>query len=111
MPADLASRLGHNLTSVPCKAIETAGGIAKAYPHTICIEVLGILGNGHENRDEVLFTIQDTLMDFAEGLPVILLGRKCFLDLFNVSIRYPERRFSIRKPAPPGQKKVKKRRR
>jgi len=34
----------------------------------------------------------------AVGLPIVLLGRKGFLELFDVWIRYPERVFSIQRP-------------
>ena len=34
----------------------------------------------------------------SENLPIVLLGRKGFLNLFDLWIRYPERVFSIQRP-------------
>ena len=98
MPAGLAGALKHNLKSVASKSIHTAGGTTEVYPHTVRIEILDVLPNGKPNKSKVLYIINEGLFDFAKGLPVPLLGRKTFLDNFNLYIKYPARKFSIRKP-------------
>jgi hypothetical protein len=54
-----------------------------------------------------LYARDDALVDFSPGLPQVLLGQD-FLEKFVLSIRYPERKFSIRRPTTASKKKVKK---
>jgi hypothetical protein len=99
IPAPVAVRLGHNLTAVKPISVNTASGKANTYPHTCRIEILGVLPDGRPNLTQVLHTIPDAPVHCSENLPIVLLGRKGFLDLFDLWIRYPERVFSIQRPS------------
>lgn len=107
-PAKVASQLGHVLKSVPHKTIHTAKGPTFAYPHTTKIEILDVQPNGLPKR-KVLYTIPETTIDFTEGLPEFLLGRKEFLNKFILKIDYPNQVFSIRWPQVRQHKKKRKR--
>ena len=43
-------------------------------------------------------TIADTPVDFMPNLPVVLLGVANFLSNFVITIDYPSKLFSIKKP-------------
>ena len=91
IPAALAPALGHNLSNGTPKFTKTAGGPATAYSHTTKIEIYGF-------DDKLLYTINDTPIDFMPTLNVPLLGVKQFLDQFEVHIHYPKKTFSIKYP-------------
>jgi len=96
-PANTAIQLDHNLTSVPAKQINTAGGVAKAYPHTSRVDILAMTPNGLPTLN-ILHTIQDTPIDFIEGGSNFLLGARKFLNNFLLMVGYPRQIFSIRHP-------------
>lgn len=103
-PAPVATQLGHNLTSVNPKIMNTAKGQTKAYPHTSKVEILEVQSNGAPGSN-VLYTIPDTIIDFTVGLPEFLLGCCNFLNKSILEIDYPRQVFSIRIPPPPQRKK------
>ena len=96
-PAEIAEVLGHKLTSVPAKQMITASGTTIAYPHTSKIEVLEMLPNGRAG-DRILYTLADTPIDFARGCQTFLLGARKFLSKFLLTVNYPHKVFSLRKP-------------
>lgn len=96
-PAQTASLLGHNLTSVKSKRIGTAGKPTNAYPHTSTVDILEMRPDGMYGS-KVLYTIPNALIDFAEDCQSFLLGAKTFLDKFILEINYPQQIFSILKP-------------
>ena len=96
-PAEIAEALGHKLTSVPAKQMVTASGSTVAYPHTSKIQVLEMLPNGRAG-DRILYTLADTPIDFAKGCQAFLLGARKFLSKFVLTVNYPHRVFSLRKP-------------
>lgn len=91
MPATYASQIGHILDKGKPKGITTAGGKTLAYSHTTKIEIFG------KPVTKVAYTIPNTLVDFTEGLEVVLLGVKKFLDQFTLEINYPKQHLSITK--------------
>jgi hypothetical protein len=97
-PADVATMLGHKLKSVAAKTVDGAGGPTKAYSHTSRVEILEMLP-GDLPSSTVLYTIQDTPIDFVVGLKQFLLGVNNFLANFILTVDYPHKIFSIRKPA------------
>jgi hypothetical protein len=89
--------LGQKLPSVSAKKMITAGGITAAYPHTSKIQILEMLPNGRAGS-KVLYTIPDTPIDFAKGCQTFLLGARKFLSKFILTVNYPQKFFSLRKP-------------
>jgi len=96
-PAEVAEQLGHNLESVPPKTVFTASGSTESFAHTSRVEVLEMRADGLHG-DKVLYTINDTLIDFIRGCDDFLLGAANFLKDFVLTINYPQQCFSIRKP-------------
>lgn len=84
LPAEFASRLGHNLQNGPSRIIGTGNGQTIAYSHTVKIKV----GN---------YTTQNVLLDFMPNLDTPLLGVKSFLSNFILKINYPKQKFSLEK--------------
>lgn len=93
VPAELAPLLGHNLQAGLTKTISTGNGDTLAYAHTTRFEIY------HPLSGELLYTINDTPIDFMPNLHVVLLGVNSFLGGFILDIHYPARRFSIMYPA------------
>jgi len=96
-PADAATVLGHDLKRGIHKRIRTASGITDAYGHTSRVDILQMQQNGRWG-DEILYTIPDTLIDFAVGCECFLLGSRQFLSNFILEINYPRQVFSLRYP-------------
>ncbi|MEE8399587.1 MAG: hypothetical protein V3S89_11325, partial [Desulfobacterales bacterium] len=94
MPAALAPVLGHNLTEGFIKNIMTGNGVTQAYRHTTRIEILD-----YSDASTVLYTIDDTLVDYMPNLQPILLGANNFLSRFVLTVNYPDGTFSIREPS------------
>ena len=46
----------------------------------------------------VVYTINDTPIDFLPNLHLVLLGVKSFLSNFVLNIDYPRKMFSVKKP-------------
>jgi predicted aspartyl protease len=93
LPASFAMLLGHNLSAGTTKKISTGNGESAAYAHTTRIEILDI-----KNPSRVVYTIQDTPIDFMPNLPLVLLGVNKFLSHFVLNMDYPRQRFSIKRP-------------
>lgn len=90
VPAGFAKELGHDLRKGNLKKVDTAGGKTKAYSHVTTIEIFNIKENKAAHR------MKDIPIDFADGLNVVLLGVKDFLDHFTLKIDYPKKVFSIK---------------
>ncbi|MBN1975565.1 MAG: retroviral-like aspartic protease family protein [Sedimentisphaerales bacterium] len=106
-PASCASKLGHDLRSVPHKKIITGNGVTCAFPHTSIVQILNIKPDGNPDITKILFTINEQLIDYTEGLDAFLLGQQNFLDKFILSINYPQKKLSVRYPHSPIEKKIK----
>ena len=92
IPAGYASFLGHNLQAGKTKIIGTGNGNTIAYAHTTKFEVY------HPVSGKLLYTIDDTPIDFMPNLSVVLLGVNSFLSRFILKINYPNKSFSIKYP-------------
>jgi predicted aspartyl protease len=92
VPAYIASVIGHNLTAGGRKQIRTGNGLTTAFSHTTRLEIF------HPATQRLLFTIADAPIDFLPNLHMILLGVKSFLSQFILTIDYPQKSFSVRKP-------------
>jgi len=92
IPAAYASLLGHNLQSGQVKRIRTGNGETVAYAHTTRFEIF------HPATGKLLYTVNDTPIDFMPNLHVVLLGVNSFLSRFVLKIDYPQKFFSIRFP-------------
>lgn len=97
MPASFADFLGHSLAAGTAKQINTGNGLTTAYGHKCAIEILdtNLLLQG---KEVVVYTIEETLIDFMPNLHCALLGVGTFLNQFVLTIDYPGEVFSIRKP-------------
>src|SRR5574340_416068 len=93
IPATLAPALGHVLVNGTPRPSKTAGGMTTGYSHTTKIEI-------YDLNDRLLYTINDTPLDFMPGLHVPLLGVTRFLDQFELHVDYPAKNFSIKWPSP-----------
>jgi len=91
IPAEFAAMLGHTLQNGASKMSNTAGGPGKGWLHTTRIEIYNL-------QDQLIYTINDTPLDFMEGLHIPLLGVSHFLDNFQLHIDYPKKNFSITWP-------------
>ena len=89
IPADYAPLLGHNLQAGNTKQVSTGNGRSTAYSHTTRFEIL------HPASFNLLYTVNDTPVDFLPNLHVVLLGVKNFLSKFILNIDYPRNVFSI----------------
>lgn len=96
LPASYAGFLGHNLTAGTAKKINTGNGLTTAYGHTCTVEILdtNLLFQG---KEKIVYTIEETLIDFMPNLHCALLGVGTFLSQFMLTIDYPKQVFSIRK--------------
>lgn len=92
IPAVYAPLIGHNLQAGQTKQINTGNGITAAYSHTTKFDLF------HPSTGELLYTIQDTPIDFMPNLSVVLLGVNSFLSRFILKIDYPNKTFSINYP-------------
>jgi len=93
IPASFAPLLGHDLLSGTTKQINTGNGATEAYRHTTKFELF------HPSSNELLYTIEETPIDFMPNLHVVLLGANNFLNRFILTINYPNKTFSIREPS------------
>jgi hypothetical protein len=96
-PAEAAIVLGHDLKRGTHKTMRTASGITDTYGHTSRVDILQMQKNG-KYGNEILYTIPDTLIDFAVGCESFLLGCKQFLSHFILEVNYPRQVFSLRYP-------------
>lgn len=94
IPASYAYLLGHNLQAGQIKRIRTGNGETVAYAHTTKFEVF------HPKTGKLLYTVEDTSIDFLPNLHVVLLGVNSFLNKFILTIDYPRKVFSIKYPKP-----------
>jgi len=89
LPAEFAELLGHNLEMGTRTNIVSANGCSIAYRHTMKIEI------PDKNTDAPLFSTQETMITFIEGLKQPLLGTDSFLCHFRLTIDYPIEQFSL----------------
>ncbi len=92
IPAGIAKILGHILKSGIVDIAGTAGGDCVTYKHTTTIEVL------HPDTDEVIYSMENVLIDYMPKLQEVLLGVSGFLEKFILEINYPNNVFSLRLP-------------
>jgi len=93
IPALFAPILGHDFCAGSPKKITTGNGETVAYAHTTKFEIL------HPNDDKmVIYTSENTPVDFLPNLSVVLLGVENFLGKFILNINYPKNTFSIKHP-------------
>ncbi len=90
IPAAVAPLLGHDLQKGDIKSINTGNGTTLAYTHTTKFEIY------HPISGKLLYTIDDTPIDFMPNLSIVLLGVNSFLSRFILTIDYPAKSFSIK---------------
>lgn len=90
MPADLAKILGLNLKKSVSKEITTGNGIAIAYGHKTTIEIFH-----PEKTNEIIYKLENVVIDFMPCINIVLLGVNGFLSEFSLSIDYPNQTFSL----------------
>ncbi len=94
VPASIANIIGHNLQAGEPKYIDTGNGTTIAYKHITKFEIY------HTITHELLYTVQDTPIDFMPNLHMVLLGANNFLSKFILKVNYPKNVFSIKHPEP-----------
>lgn len=92
VPEFIATTIGHNLKKGKKKLIGTAGGLTPSYSHKTRVELY------HPVTGKHMYTLNETPIDYVDGLHCALLGVKNFLDQFVLRIDYPKKRFSITFP-------------
>ena len=92
IPASVAPLLDHNLQEGNTKPINTGNGTTTAYTHTTKFEIY------HPVTAKLLYTVNDTPIDFMPNLSVVLLGVSSFLSRFILTVDYPAKTFSIKYP-------------
>lgn len=92
IPAAFSLLLGHNLLNGKTKIVGTGNGKTVAYAHTTKFEIY------HPLSGQLLYTINETPIDFMPNLSVVLLGVNSFLSRFILKINYPSKSFSIKYP-------------
>ena len=92
IPAGFAKILGHNLQLGETKEIATGNGLTIAYSHTTKFEIYNPI------TGSIIYTLEDTPIDFMPNLHVVLLGVNNFLSKFILNIDYPNKLFSLRNP-------------
>ena len=97
LPAVYAELLGHNLQAGKPKNIGTGNGITTAYSHTCNVQIFDTVAF-EQSKEEVVYTVADTPIDFMPNLHCVLLGVGNFLSQFVLTVDYPRQVFSIRKP-------------
>jgi hypothetical protein len=97
LPAALAGELGHNLTAGKIKKIQMGNGITDAYAHTCKVEIFDTHAL-QKGKEDVVYTIDGTPIDFMPNLHCALLGVGNFLSQFILTVDYPQQMFSVRKP-------------
>jgi len=103
IPGFYAGKLGLSLKQGKPKSIVTAGGDITSYSHRCTINIFAMSGTINKPRvdyDMVIITIPTQMVDFAPDLKssYALLGVESFLREYVLTIDYPRRVFSIRKP-------------
>ena len=91
IPAKVADILKHNLLKGQRKTINTGNGKSSAFGHTTSIDIFH-----PQNADkQIIYSLENVIIDFMPNLNVVLLGVRGFLDNFNLNINYPRRVFSL----------------
>jgi len=103
IPGFYATKLSLPLEKGEPKSFLTARGDATAYGHRCTINIFAMSGTAQKPRvdyDTIIITIPTQLVDFAPELTssYALLGVENFLREYVLTIDYPRRVFSIRKP-------------
>ncbi|MDP8236809.1 MAG: hypothetical protein P9M08_10540 [Candidatus Erginobacter occultus] len=98
LPAAYARSLGHNLTAGVSREIGTGNGVTVAYSHTCKIDIFRMEAGGTVSDTEIVYSVDDTPLDFLPNLHCILLGTKNFLNNFILTVNYPRKVFSLRRP-------------
>jgi hypothetical protein len=89
VPGELASIIGLDLKQGTPNVINTAGGEVTAYGHLTDIKIY------HPATEELIYTIENVIIDYTPGLNVVLLGHRSFLSHFKLIIDYPDQTYSI----------------
>jgi len=89
VPSFVAPDICHEWTAGVLRKIDTASGKGTAYAHCTTINIY------HPDTNELIYTINDKMIDFCRGLKYVLLGHKSFLRNFILNIDYLERKYSL----------------
>jgi hypothetical protein len=91
IPSFIAELLGYDVNSGEMRIINTGNGQAHAYRHTISMTIHHPI----DPENNIIFTINNILIDCMPNLNMVLLGVNGFLSNFVLKIDYPNRIFSI----------------
>ena len=97
IPEFISKAIGHTINAVrPCHC-STAGPVdATVYPHTYTLEIYSF-EEGASN-DAPIITIKNRIIDTA-NCHFMILGVTDFLKDYILTVNYPEKYFSLNKPA------------
>jgi len=99
IPAYIGQKLYHNLKHHKVKKDICCGigGEAPAYYHTFRLNFLESDRKGHISERSVI-RINQRLFAVVEGIHTMILGESDFLKKYILTINYPKKTFSVRKP-------------
>ncbi len=92
LPISVAKALGVNLDKLETATTRTASGKAKIYKYKCIFEIY------HPSIKKLVYTTEETPINFMTKLPMVLLGVDSFLSDFVLKINYPKKIFSINHP-------------
>ncbi|MBN1796738.1 MAG: hypothetical protein JW804_08695 [Sedimentisphaerales bacterium] len=100
IPAYIARQLYHDVShrSVKTDICQGIGGQAKVYKHTFRLNILGTDKKGKVDYGKVAIRINKKLFSVVEGLHAMVLGEDDFLKKYILTINYPRKTFSLRRP-------------
>jgi len=71
------------------KKIGTGNGVTIAYSHTTTFQIF------HPASFDLVYTLDNILIDYLPNLEVVLLGAENFLSQFVLTLDYPNKMFSL----------------
>lgn len=99
IPGHIASFLDHNVRRGRVCDGSTGSGNEPVYEHTCRIDILRINDDGTVSDDVVIkIPARGKYIGILEHCPLVLLGVSDFLHRYIVTINYPHKVFSIRRP-------------
>jgi hypothetical protein len=91
VPALIAGILGYDTTNCKQEPVVTGSGQSYAY----CLTTSMIIRHPINPDNNVIFTIDNVLINYMPNLNIVLLGIDEFLSNFVLKIDYPKRIFSL----------------
>lgn len=107
IPEYIAKALYHDVRNHKAKKDMSSGigGEVKVYMHTFSLDVLYSDSNGKVTPNRFAIRIPKREFAVVPNLHMVILGEKDFLKNYVLTIDYPNKNFSLKKPAKPAKAK------